>query len=247
MELRPMLRALADFAERMQRGGVGLFYCSGHAIQVSGRNFLVPSDTIDLKHVLDRMDGAENHLNIVILDACRNNPFARKWPSLARGGALSKGLAPTPAPPGTFVAYATEPDSVASDGDPGGNGTYTAELLRFLSQPGLRIEDVFKRTAEGVLRRTNRSQRPWVATNFTGDFYFTASRRAPTTPAPIVAARPPAPAEPPRLEGREEVRHERARWLRPQHGQQRQDDDQVGERLPGVHQPLATMSYRPRK
>jgi sulfatase modifying factor 1 len=206
VELRPMLRAVAEFSARMQRGGVGLFYYSGHAIQVAGKNYLVPidaelpsdvyvpSDTVDLGHVLLRMDGAENQLNIVVLDACRDNPFARKWPSLGRGASSSRGLAAATAPPGTYVAYATDPDNVASDGQPGGNGVYTGELVRFLTQPGLKIEDVFKRTADAVLRRTNRSQRPWVTTNFTGDFYFVP---------PLVASRPP---EPPRFEGREEAR-----------------------------------------
>ena len=217
VELRPMLRAVADFSTRMQRGGIGLFYYSGHAIQVAGKNYLVPvdaelpsdayvgSDTIELGQVLVRMDGAENQLNVVILDACRNNPFARKWPSLARGASPARGLASTSAPPGTFVAYATDPDNVASDGQPGGNGVYTAELVRFLPQPSLKIEDVFKRTADGVLRRTNRTQRPWIASSFTGDFSFAALRHPAAAPPPVVAARPP---ELPRIEGREEARAE---------------------------------------
>ena len=198
VKLRPMLRAIADFARRMSKGGVALFYYSGHALQVSGKNYLIPidgdlpaedyvdSDTVELRAVLDKMDRSDNRLNIVVLDACRNNPFARKWASLGRTAAARSGLAPTTAPPGTFVAYATEPDNVASDGAPGSNGVYTGELVKFLAQPGLTIEQVFKAAAANVMTKTNRAQRPWIASNFTGEFYFAKRVAAlpPTAPAP---------------------------------------------------------------
>lgn len=179
-----MVRALRDFGQRLQPGGVALFYFSGHGLQVDGRNYLVPLDakldsvryvdveTVVLDSVLREMDLAQSGLNIIILDACRNNPLTRSSRSASRG------LAPTNAPPATFVAYATDPGDVAQDGEPGGNSPYTAELLRFLAMPGLSIEGVFKRVYEGVYRRTQGRQQPWTAHKFSGEFFFAAAPSA---------------------------------------------------------------------
>ncbi|TAN56321.1 MAG: caspase family protein, partial [Rhodospirillales bacterium] len=172
---RDMNRATTLFGQKLAGGGVGLFYYAGHGMQVKGRNFLVPvdaqiaseasirSESIDVDQVLDQLNGAR--VSVVILDACRNNPFERSF----RGS--SGGLAQIDAPKGTFIAYATAPGKVASDGE-SGNGLYTRELLKTLDQPGLRVEDVFKRVRVQVAMATNDTQIPWETSSLTGDFYF---------------------------------------------------------------------------
>ena len=156
LSYRDMRRAVAEFGERIANGGVGLFYYSGHGVQMNGKNYLVPVDadikneryvaaeSIDADSVLIQMQEAKTRVNIVVLDACRNNPFAGRFRSLARG------LAFMDVPAGTYVAYSTAPGSVAEDGEPGKNGIYTGELLKALREPGLRIEDVFKRVRIAV-------------------------------------------------------------------------------------------------
>ncbi|MBI3512683.1 MAG: caspase family protein [Proteobacteria bacterium] len=165
---KDMNRAIGEFATRLTGGGTGLFYYAGHGMQVKGRNYLLPVDAeigsemsvrteaVDVDQVLD---------NMVILDACRNNPFERRF----RGSA--GGLAQIDAPKGALIAYATAPGKVAADGD-GANGLYTAELLRAISEPNLRIEDVFKRVRSRVAAATNDLQVPWEASSLVGDFYF---------------------------------------------------------------------------
>lgn len=178
---REMNRAMVRFGEKLaQRGGTGLFFFAGHGLQVSGHNFLVPVDaeidsqravraeSIDLETVLDQMAGAGNELNMVILDACRNNPFGG-----ARG---ASGLAGMDAPKGMLIAYATAPGKVASDGA-SGNGLYTQMLLKHLGQPGLRVEDVFKRVRAEVAKATEDSQMPWESSSLMGDFYFAGPPR----------------------------------------------------------------------
>jgi uncharacterized caspase-like protein len=195
---RDMRRALAEFGERLSADGIGLFYYAGHGLQVSGKNYLVPVDAeikseryvsaeaVDAESVLAEMQAAKTRVNIVIMDACRDNPFVTRF----RG--LTRGLAFMPAPAGTYVAYATGPGSVAEDGEPGRNGIYTGELLKALREPGLRIEDVFKRVRIAVQARTENRQNPWDASSMTGDFFFTA----------------PAATALPSMSVREEVRHE---------------------------------------
>ena len=172
-----MRRAINNFGRTLRDGGVGLFYFSGHGIQVDGKNFLIPVgasieseddveiDSVAANRVLAKMNTARNSLNIVIMDACRNNPFARSFRSASRG------LASMDAPKGTFIAYATASDNVASDGT-GGNSPYTSALVQQLKKPGLKLEDVFKKVSAEVQIKTNGKQVPWVGSNFTGDFYF---------------------------------------------------------------------------
>lgn len=176
--------ALREFGDALRKGGVGLFYFAGHGVQMKGRNFLIPVDadiqredevaynSVDASQVLDKMEAANNRLNIVILDACRNNPFARSF----RSGAA--GLAQMDAPVGTFIAFATAPGSVASDGK-GQNGLYTQHLLRAILRPGMKIEDVFKEVRAGVRRDSNGKQVPWENTSLEGDFVFVAKKAAP--------------------------------------------------------------------
>ena len=174
-----MARALRDFGDRIAGGGVGLFYFAGHGLQVKGRNFLVPArasieredevafQALDVNAVLEKMDSARNRSNFVILDACRNNPFAKSF----RLGA--QGLAPMDAPPGTLIAFSTAPGSTASDGG-GRNGLYTEQLLKQLEVSGLKVEDVFKRARAAVRAASEGRQVPWENTSLEGDFYFKA-------------------------------------------------------------------------
>ena len=187
--------ALREFGDALRKGGVGLFYFAGHGVQVKGRNFLIPVDadiqredevaynSVDANQVLDKMEAASNRLNIVILDACRNNPFARSFRSSGAG------LAQMDAPVGSFIAFATAPGSVASDGQ-GSNGLYTQHLLRAMQRPGVKIEDVFKDVRAGVRRDSNGRQVPWENTSLEGDFIF-----VPKPAAPAATAVAPGPAK----------------------------------------------------
>jgi len=176
-KLREIEEAIRDFGLKLKRGGVGIFYYAGHGIQVQGVNYLVPigarltseSDAkfecVDAGRVLGKMEDAGNELNLVILDACRNNPFARSFRS------ADQGLARMDAPTGSLVAYATAPNSVASDGG-GRNGLYTKYLLQNIATPGVPIEEVFKRVRIGVMSETGKKQVPWESSSIAGYFYL---------------------------------------------------------------------------
>ena len=177
---KEMKQAIQSFGERLRQGGVGLFYFAGHAVQVNARDYLIPvrarishedqveDEAIDISVVLEQMQTARNSTNIVILDACRNNPFRRS----SRSG--SKRLTPMDAPTGTLIAYATSPGAEASDGR-GRNGLYTQELLKAMRTSGLSIEEVFKRVRIAVQRLTQGRQTPWESSSLTSDFYFSRS------------------------------------------------------------------------
>ncbi|MBI2289556.1 MAG: SUMF1/EgtB/PvdO family nonheme iron enzyme, partial [Betaproteobacteria bacterium] len=184
-----MADAIRAFGNQLKAGGAGLFYYAGHGMQVKGRNFLIPVDadiqnedevpyrSIDANEVLSKMETARNRLNLMILDACRNNPFSRKF----RSG--NQGLAQMDAPSGTLVAFATAPGSVASDGS-GKNGLYTQHLLASLGQPGVPVEQVFKRVRVGVMKDTRNAQVPWESSSLVGDFYFKPGTATLTTADP---------------------------------------------------------------
>jgi uncharacterized caspase-like protein len=171
-----MFQAVRSFGEAL-KGGVGLFYYAGHGVQVKGRNFLVPVDAqieredelpykaFDVGLVIEKMEAAHNPLNIVILDACRNNPF------VASSRSVSGGLAQMDAPSGSLIAFATAPGATAEDGR-GSNGLYTSHLLRQMATPGLAIEEVFKRTRVAVKQASSGRQIPWESTSLEGAFSF---------------------------------------------------------------------------
>ena len=194
---KDMRRAILQFGHRLQPGGVGLFYFAGHGIQVNGRNYLVPVDAevrseaeaeveaLDVARVLARMETARTRLNIVILDACRNNPFGRSFRTAVQG------LAVIDAPAGTLLAYATAPGKVARDGE-GAQGLYTGELLKALPIPGLSIEQVFKRVRQAVQQQTRGEQVPWESSSLVGDFVFAAAP-VPIAPGPVARVEPPGP------------------------------------------------------
>ena len=129
----------------------------------------VEFEAVDAGRVLGKMEDAGNDLNIVILDACRDNPFARIFRS------VSQGLARMDAPTGSMVAYATSPGSVAADGT-NNNGLYTSMLLKHMTTPGLRIEEFFKRVRIDVMNESGTKQVPWESSSLTGDFYFNPAR-----------------------------------------------------------------------
>lgn len=174
---RGMMSALREFGDKLRSGGVGIFYYAGHGMQIKGRNYLIPVganveredevaySAVDAQAVLDKMEAAGNASNIMILDACRNNPFTRS----TRSG--QAGLAQMDAPVGTLVAFATSPGAVASDGA-GANGLYTQHLLDAMRKPGLKVEDVFKQVRANVRRDSQGKQVPWESTSLEGDFYF---------------------------------------------------------------------------
>jgi len=186
-----MKKAIQAFGSSIASGGVGLFYYAGHGMQVKGNNYLIPVSAniqkeqdveyegVDVGRVLAEMESAHNRMNIVILDACRNNPYARSFRSAANG------LAQTQAPTGTFIAYATAPGSVAADGN-GQNGLYTQELLKMLNQPCSRIEDVFKNVRAQVVAQSGGAQTPWENSSIIGDFYFRQDDCSNTTMTQVV-------------------------------------------------------------
>jgi hypothetical protein len=174
---RTMKRLIREFGQQLKGGGQGVFYYAGHGVQMRGRNYLIPANAditsetdvedqgVDLNLVLGLMDEAQNGLNIVILDACRNNPFTRSFRS------AGSGLAQVDAPTGTLIAYATSPGRVAGDGQ-GRNGLYTSELLNQMLVSGISVEEMFKRVRAGVQKQTNGQQVPWESSSLVGNFYF---------------------------------------------------------------------------
>ncbi|GAK53642.1 peptidase C14 caspase catalytic subunit p20 [Candidatus Moduliflexus flocculans] len=185
---REMEDAIRDFTGSLKSSDTALFYFSGHGAQVDGINYLVPVgarivserdikyESVAAELVLDYLERAGNRLNIVILDACRDNPF--KGFRSTRGG-----LAMMTSPTGTLIGYATAPGTVAYDG-PGQNSPYTKHLLKAMTTPGLRIEDVFKQARVGVMVETGNKQVPWESSSLIGDFYFTRQdqREIPSAP-----------------------------------------------------------------
>jgi uncharacterized caspase-like protein len=183
-----MYSASREFGDSLRKGDVGLFFYAGHGIQIRGRNYLIPIDanikredevsfnSFDAGQLLEKMETAHSNVNIVILDACRNNPFARSFRS------SSQGLAQMDAPVGTYLSFATAPAKVASDGKKG-NGLYTQHLLKAMRTPGLKIEEVFKRVRVNVMNDSNGLQIPWDNSSLTGDFYFIPPENASAKPA----------------------------------------------------------------
>ncbi|WP_432691552.1 caspase family protein [Pseudooceanicola sp. C21-150M6] len=178
-----LLRGIAQFGSKLRAAGpeaTGLFYYAGHGVQSFGTNYLVPvdavlSDAADLglvavgaQTVLRQMYSAANRTNIVILDACRDNPFATV------AGLDEAGLAEMNAPRGTFLAYSTSPGSVAVDGEDG-NSPFSAALATRIPTPGLAIEQLFKDVRIDVLKATGGFQTPWDTSSLTEDFTFVAA------------------------------------------------------------------------
>ncbi|GAB4420413.1 MAG: hypothetical protein OHK0039_34020 [Bacteroidia bacterium] len=173
-------RAIDEFGRQLANYDMGLFFYAGHGVQVGGNNYLIPVDAqlnnendveydcVRADRVLGKMEAAGSKTNLVILDACRDNPFERSWSRSTGGG---QGLAFMNAPSGSLIAYATSPGNTASDGS-GTNGLYTSALLKHISTPGITVEQVFKRTRSSVVEQSAGKQTPWESTSLTGEFYF---------------------------------------------------------------------------
>jgi Caspase domain len=186
-----------NFGRQIQGADVALFYYAGHGVQVSGSNYLVPVGAnptreadvdfqmVDINLVLRQMQGSGTRLNMVILDACRNNPFGARGLRSADGG-----LAQMRAPEGTLISYATQPGSVAQDGSDG-HSPYTKALATTIKQAGLDIFQTFNQVGLAVKRETGGSQQPWVSSSpIDGSFYFAA----PAAAGPKVAIMPQPPS-----------------------------------------------------
>ena len=171
-----MFEALRDFSNKLSEYNVALFYYAGHGVQVDGQNYLIPTDAmlkeptdckweaLQVNDIIEEFEKVPENINIVILDACRNNPF-RSW---SRGGV--PGFRAMNAVSGTLVSYATAENSTSADGSDK-NGTFTEELVKQMNIPQS-IYQVFNNTRKQVMKRTNNMQRPTESNNLTGDFYF---------------------------------------------------------------------------
>ena len=212
--LKEMSIAVRQFGDKLRSGGgVGVFYYAGHGMQIKGRNYLIPVaaelmredevayTAMEVGALLDKMESARNRINIVILDACRNNPFTRS------GRSATQGLVQMDAPIGTYISFATAPGRIASDGFEGSddaNGLFTRHLLGALRMPGLKVEDVFKQVRVKVMQESDGVQVPWDNSSLTGDFYFNpvlttttteeagAPESAPATKAAVLASVAPS-------------------------------------------------------
>ncbi len=182
---RVMLQALREFEDTLRKTkGVGFVYFAGHGVQVNGRNYIVPiganlvrdvdarKNAIDADDVLQSLRDTGAKLNIMVLDACRNNPLLATSRSTGVPGAKA-GLAPMRPPEGALVAFATEPGRLASDGKETGNGLYTRHLAKWIKEPDLTLEQVFKRTREAVQTESKGEQIPTEYSVLTGaDLYL---------------------------------------------------------------------------
>jgi hypothetical protein len=180
-----MKKAIDEFGDRLKGNDVGLFYYAGHGIQAKGYNYLIPVDAhlktedevdydcVRADRVLALMESSGSKVNIIILDACRNNPFERSWTRSAAG----TGLAFMNAPKGTLIAYATAPGSTASDGS-GDHGLYTSAILQSIMIPNITIIQMFQDVRNIVAEKSDNDQTPWESTSMTGDFYFNGKNQA---------------------------------------------------------------------
>ncbi len=188
LDYKRMIQAIQAFGEQLKTGGVGLFFYAGHGAQVRGENYMIPVDTrikkeaeipleaVSLGWVLAQMEGASNRLNIIILDACRDNPLVGGTRSSQRGLAVV-----TEVPVGTYISYSTAANKTASDGG-ARNSPYTESLLKHIRTPGLKVEDVFKRVRNEVRAKTRGEQVPWEYSAIEGDFYFAGLAASPAPP-----------------------------------------------------------------
>jgi len=191
-----MQRAIQKFGEKLNKDTVGLFYYSGHGVQYNGENYLVPISAmrqvsvpehlqykaVNTGYILNVMKHSGSRLNMVFLDACRNNPFR----SFTRS--MKKGLARVPSAEGVLISYATAPGRVALDGA-GRNSPYTTEFLNLVETPNLPIELLLKEVRTNVRKSTNGQQSPWYEASIEGDFYFSTKTisQVPTQRPPIIS------------------------------------------------------------
>lgn len=174
---RQVGQTLREFRSKLTPGSVAVVFYAGHGVQIKGENYLptvdaeingeedVPLQSLSTRQVMDILAEAKTRMNLVFLDACRDNPYSRGF----RSG--SRGIAKENAPSGTLISFATRPGSVADDGD-GRNGLYTSVLLEQMKQSNLPIEQVLKRVVSGVKSASKGQQEPWMEGSIEGDFCF---------------------------------------------------------------------------
>jgi uncharacterized caspase-like protein len=188
--LRDLVESLREFSLRAASSAVRILFYAGHGVQAKGRNYLLPVDvdpqteaevvaqSADVGEFVDRLSAIQHGTNIIVLDACRVNPFiggvivGPDGRRLKFRGSTPAGLAPLDAPVGTLVAFSTAPNGVALDGPSGKHSIYAKHLLTHLATPGLPIEQLFKKVRIGVATDTQRVQVPWESSSLTADFCF---------------------------------------------------------------------------
>ncbi|MEB3438089.1 caspase family protein [Pseudomonas sp. A2] len=181
--LEAMGRALRDFREALYDADLGLFFFAGHGLQIDGKNYLLATDTragdeIDAKYssmlldeIIESMEKSGTTTNLVILDACRDNPWERQW----HRSTAARGLAPVYVPRGTLIAFATSPGQTAADGRGKRNGEYTSALLQHIGALDCTIEAMFKRVRNTLSVATKGKQISWEHTSLASEFYFNRS------------------------------------------------------------------------
>ncbi len=203
VDIRGMARAVRKFGARLRAAGddaVGLFYYAGHGVSARGANYLIPLgaeietesdleiEATSASSILAQMVDARNALNLVILDACRNNPYKGKVRS------ISGGLARITTASGALIAFSAAPGQVAVDGD-GENSPYTQALVKSMQIPGIPIEKVFKKVRVSVEENTGGKQSPWEESSLRGDFYFVPGQQT-TNNAPALPPQSAPPLQP---------------------------------------------------
>ena len=177
-----MFAAAGEFLRRLTPRSVAFFYYAGHGVQIDGRNYLLPTGAVlkyqedviskafDVDYLYKELERKRNPVNVIVLDACRDNPL----PKSPTRSSLN-GLAVTASPNGSLIAYSTSPNQIATDGVGTGNSPYTRALAEEMARPGLQIESVFKRVAARVSNDTKTAQRPWYHTSLTGELVLNPS------------------------------------------------------------------------
>lgn len=195
LDRRRLVESLIRFGRAAEQADVALFFYAGHGLQVDGQNYLVPVDAmvefeaeidislVSLSQIMQQLERG-SRTNLVFLDACRDNPFAKELArSMNRAAvSLSKGLGRVQSGSGTFIAFATQPDAVASDGT-GANSPFTAALLRHIDRPGQSISDLMIDVRNEVMAETGGKQVPWDSSSLTGRFSFAPEQAATAAPA----------------------------------------------------------------
>src|SRR5690606_1107756 len=197
-----MKRVINEFGKRLAGNDVGLFYYAGHGIQYKGTNYMISIEAnlqneeqiefncVSADRIVCFMETARAKVNVIIMDACRNNPFERSWRRSTNGN----GLAMMNAPSGTLIAYATAPGTTAADGD-GVNGLYTSAILKYIKDENLTIEQVFKKVRTEVEERSGRMQIPWETTSLKGEDFYVARGVKPVKQQQAVVERVPVSPE----------------------------------------------------
>jgi hypothetical protein len=194
--------SIRAFVRDIPPDGEVVFYYAGHGVQVDGENFLIPTDAgleeeadaaidaISLSDILKLLEGSSSRVNVVIVDACRDNPFYRRWRSV-RGGSPNRGLAPSLPSQGTIISFATEPGGTADDGD-GRNSPYTASLLKHIYSEGEDVATMFRKVRADVIGSTDGYQVPWYQEALIGSFSFNPEPGVVAVPMQAEQDSPPA-------------------------------------------------------